>query len=40
MGNSVEAGSPHCAVTVCRIREVLPVHGIVHLPAHHDRVSA
>ncbi|MCL3998884.1 inositol monophosphatase family protein, partial [Streptomyces lavenduligriseus] len=33
------AGSPHFAVTACRIRRGFPVQSIVNLPAHHVRVS-
>jgi fructose-1,6-bisphosphatase/inositol monophosphatase family enzyme len=33
------AGSPHFAITACRIRRGFPVQGIVDLPAHHIRVS-
>ncbi|MFF7097773.1 inositol monophosphatase family protein [Streptomyces rubradiris] len=33
------AGSPHFAITACRIRRGFPVQGIVELPAHHVRVS-
>jgi fructose-1,6-bisphosphatase/inositol monophosphatase family enzyme len=33
------AGSPHFAITACRIRRGFPVQGIVDLPAHHVRVS-
>ncbi|MEU5085099.1 MULTISPECIES: inositol monophosphatase family protein [Streptomyces] len=36
---AVASGSPHFAVTACRIRRGFPVQGIVDLPAHHIRVS-
>ncbi|MEV7157092.1 inositol monophosphatase family protein [Streptomyces misionensis] len=33
------AGSPHFAITACRVRRGFPIQGIVDLPDHHVRLS-